>query len=278
MKKVSPKRVQIHVAHACNLTCESCSHYSNHGHVGMLSVEDAERQMAAWSPRVEPELFSLMGGEPTVNPALTEITAIAVKHFPRIEVVSNGFFLYRHPRLGEVMAKAEYCHLALSEHASDPDYREKFEESVAVAKFWQGRYGISVRIRRYDGSSKKHNWTRRYHGYGPTMMPYTDEQPRKSWEVCNAKFCMQLHEGRLWKCPAIAYLPMQKARWPELSPAWDLGLAYKALDPSCSDDELRAFVAREDENTCTLCPSETKPFTPAHSPMVPARELLRMVS
>ena len=34
--------LEIHAANACNLTCESCSHFSNNGHKGMLSLADAE--------------------------------------------------------------------------------------------------------------------------------------------------------------------------------------------------------------------------------------------
>lgn len=46
------KHLEIRVAHACNLRCESCSHYSDQGHKGVVSLEDAERWMRAWRARV----------------------------------------------------------------------------------------------------------------------------------------------------------------------------------------------------------------------------------
>lgn len=42
---VKIKHLEIHVAHICNLSCESCSHYSNQGHKGLVSLEEAEKWM-----------------------------------------------------------------------------------------------------------------------------------------------------------------------------------------------------------------------------------------
>ena len=33
------KQLELHVTHACNFTCEGCSHYSNHGHKGNITLE-----------------------------------------------------------------------------------------------------------------------------------------------------------------------------------------------------------------------------------------------
>lgn len=62
--------LEIHVAHACNLACESCSHYSNHGHKGLVSQ-------------------------------LTQFARISRQHWPlsTLRIVANGFFLHRHPEL-----------------------------------------------------------------------------------------------------------------------------------------------------------------------------------
>ncbi len=71
--KIAMENLEIHVSHACNLACEQCSHYSNYNHKGMLTPEEADRQMGLWSGRLLPRWFSLLGGEPTLNPALGEI-------------------------------------------------------------------------------------------------------------------------------------------------------------------------------------------------------------
>ena len=67
--------LEIHVVHSCNLTCESCSHYSNQGHDGIVSLAEADQWMRAWHHRVRPRTFSLLGGEPTIHPQLTDFVS-----------------------------------------------------------------------------------------------------------------------------------------------------------------------------------------------------------
>lgn len=267
------RKLELHASHACNLTCESCSHYSNHGHSGMISPEEADRQMGLWSNRLDPRIFSIMGGEPTLNPRLTEIVEIAVKHWKSIEVVSNGFYLDKHPGLGEALGRAGRKKLALSRHSNEASYIARFEEAISMAEEWRKKHHIDLVIRKYEHGQRR-RWTRRYEGYGPTMRPFHDQDQEQSWKICNAKWCMQLHGGLLWKCPILAYLPMQAAKFPEISSAWEKGLAYKALDPSCSNGQLKEFVRREAEDACSLCPATENEFEPA-SPLINARELIK---
>jgi molybdenum cofactor biosynthesis enzyme MoaA len=90
------QRVELHVTHACNLTCESCSHYSNHAHRGNLGLEQADRWMGAWSDRITVDQFYILGGEPTIHPHLSKFVVLVRKHWPtaHIRIVTNGFFLY----------------------------------------------------------------------------------------------------------------------------------------------------------------------------------------
>src|SRR5438045_65614 len=93
------ENLEIHVSHACNLTCEGCSHYSNQGHKGMLSLEEAERWMLLWNRRLRPAILSLLGGEPTLHPRLTEFVILSRRLWPasHLRLVTNGFLLHRHP-------------------------------------------------------------------------------------------------------------------------------------------------------------------------------------
>ncbi len=85
--------LEMHVANACNLTCESCSHFSNSGHKGVLGVEEADQWMKAWNGRLRPAMFRLLGGEPTLNPRLSELISLAVRCWPqsRVALTTNGF-------------------------------------------------------------------------------------------------------------------------------------------------------------------------------------------
>jgi hypothetical protein len=238
--------IELHVTHACNLTCESCSHYSNHAHRGMLELAQVESWMRAWSKRITLKELNLLGGEPTMHPHLSEFVVLARKHWPaaHIRIITNGFFLHRHPDLPSMLAADGNASLALSVHHNEPAYVERLRPIFDLLAIWQRDHGTIVETRQ-----SHQGWTRRYLGFGAEMLPFEDGRPRQSWEVCPARYCKQLHDGKLWKCPPLAYLKLQKAKY-NLSPKWDPYLQYIPLDPTCTDRELDDFLAQEDESAC----------------------------
>ena len=48
MKQFSTAQIELHITHACNFSCEGCSHYSNHGHSGTLDLETAKEWLYIW--------------------------------------------------------------------------------------------------------------------------------------------------------------------------------------------------------------------------------------
>jgi hypothetical protein len=257
--RVLPKvpRLELHVTHACNLACESCSHYANHGHIGNLDLAEADRWMAAWSRRVAVEELNLLGGEPTIHPRLAEFVVLARRHWPatRISIITNGFFLHRHPDLPRIIAADGNADLVLSIHHDEAGYLARLRPVFELLEAWKRDHGIAVRT----WNSHK-SWTRRYLGTGAAMLPFEDEQPRRSWEICPSRLCKQLHDGKLWKCAPLAYLGMQKAKY-GLSEKWDPYLRYSALDPTCADGDLDRFLALEDEAVCSMCSAEHRRFS-----------------
>jgi hypothetical protein len=246
--------LEIHVAHACNLACESCSHYSNHGHAGVVDLAAAERWMSPWNGRLLPAQFSLVGGEPTVHPDLAgfvRLTRQLWQHSP-IRLVTNGFFLHRHPDLPQAMRAASPAWIDLSIHHDSPEYRARIAPILDLAHAWREQYGLEIRF-----NDSFRDWTQRYHGFGAAMKPFTDGNPRKSWEICPARICPQIFEGRIYKCALLAYLPMQQARY-GLGAEWAPFLSYRPLEPGCSDEALQEFFAREEEPACGLCPAERR--------------------
>lgn len=249
--------IELHVAHTCNLTCESCSHYSNHAHKGILDLAQAEDWMRAWSKRITLDELNLLGGEPTMNPRLSEFVVLARKYWPatHIRIITNGFFLHRHPALPSTLEADGNASLALSVHHNDPTYLKRLRPAFDLLAAWQRDHGTIVETRQSD-----EGWTRRYLGSGAEMLPFEDGRSRQSWEICPARYCKQLHDGKLWKCPPLAYLNLQKAKY-ELSPRWDPYLQYAPLDPTCTDQELDEFLQREDEQACSMCSAEVLRFS-----------------
>lgn len=240
--------LELHVAHGCNLSCESCSHYSNHNHKGMVSLDEASDWIARWRDRIVPSQFSLLGGEPAINPALADFVPMVRRHWPRvpIRIASNGFLLHRHPDLPRRMAEDGNVRLELSMHHTSPEYEARFAPVLDLARAWERDHGIDLRVLR-----SVDRWTRRYTGAGAAMRPFADGDPRQSWINCRAR-CLQLHDGAIWKCAPLAYLGMQDARY-GLSAEWDPYLAYRPLTPDCSPAEMREFFLREEEDMCGMC-------------------------
>lgn len=246
------RNLEIHVAHSCNLFCSQCTHYSNFSHKGVLTVEQANYEMGLWSYRINPAMFSLLGGEPAINRELGKIVRIARSHWKnKIQLVSNGFLLKNHPDLPKILRDTD-CNLEISVHHNSEQYQEKFKPVEEMLLTWHEQYGINLNIRK-----SVDRWTRTYLD-GPK--PYNDNQPRKSWEICRAKWCPQIHEGKIWKCPQTAYLKMFLDKLKIDSPEWNKYLKYRPIEPDCTYEELDEFLNREDESCCKMCPANYEFF------------------
>jgi hypothetical protein len=250
------ERLELHITHACNLTCESCSHYSNHDHRGHLELREADRWMSFWSHRLNVSEFHLLGGEPTIHPELTGFVHLARRHWPdaTIRIRTNGFFLSRHPDLPAALAGDSRAVISIAIHHDSSEYRERLSPIFRLIEGWQRDFAITVEV-----ANSYANWTRRYEGFGATMRPFEDGAPRASWELCPGRYCKQLFEGKIWKCPPLAYLKMQKAKY-NISDKWDFYLRYEPLPPTCSDRELDLFIAKEDEPYCGMCSARRRPL------------------
>ncbi len=250
--------LEVHVSHACNLSCESCSHFSNHGHKGKPSARQLLTELQPWASRLAPKVIRLLGGEPMLNPELCEIIASVRGLWPAsvLQMTTNGLLAkgWDDGELLKVLLVAD-CHVHLSIHSQDEEYQQKLMPTWGILERWQ-LAGITVST---EDMNKR--WTRRYKGYGPTSEPYEDNQPEKSWSICPAREAMQVFEGKLWKCSPIAYLQLQKRKYGEtLSAKWDPYLAYVPLEPTATDEELQGFVSKRAEPICCMCPAKPEPF------------------
>src|SRR5271166_3363234 len=102
-------QIEMHVTHACNLTCSGCSHFSNEGMTGRETPESFRASLEPWSKRLAPSHFLILGGEPTLNPDLSEIIGIARELLPdtNMMLVTNGWFLHKHKDLPSVLKEGK---------------------------------------------------------------------------------------------------------------------------------------------------------------------------
>lgn len=263
------RNIQMHVAHGCNLTCQSCSHYTNTGGGKLLDTEQAIEWMKPWAQKIMPDFFILIGGEPTLNKKLTEITLEAARlwKYSKIKIVSNGFFLDKHPELPKVMKDFDvYLEISIKDNTSE--YNERMKPTRDIVAQWLAKEPkLNIRYR-----EDYTHWIKLYHGYGPDMMPYKDNDPEMSFKNCGFKICKVLHEGKLWKCPRLAFLKMHNEKF-RLHPDWNPYLNYTALEPSCTRQELIDFYKEESIPECAMCPANIE-YMKLPSPLIPAKDLI----
>jgi hypothetical protein len=259
--------LEIHAWDGCNLHCESCSHFSSLGIRRGPNVDECRTWMQAWAQRLKPRFFSIVGGEPTLNPNLTEIVRLAGRVWDKshIRLVTNGFRLGKHAELPAALVEIRNrCTIEVSSHHNGPEFQQRFAEIRSLCVDWKGRYGLDIRI-----LDSEQRWTRRYN-YGVDGIEFPDGEPRAAWEACEGKRCRQIHAGKLWKCPPIAYFEMAAER-NKVADRWrDLAASYVALTPDCSEAELAAFLGREHEEICRLCPSKPEHFI-LSNPLIPIK-------
>ena len=254
---LSIKSLEFHVMHSCNLFCQQCSHYSNlklGG--GIISIEDAESNYEVWSHRIQPKLFALLGGEPTLNPKLVDHILLAKKYWPksRLMLVSNGFFLNKHPDLPKILTETDCC-LEISQHGKDEKYLEEFIKNIEILKDWINDYPkLKIKTRQSHVG-----WMRQYNiDNNGKPVPY-NSKPEEAYSVCMQKTCTQVYKKKLWKCPAIAYFELLDKKM-SLNKEWDIFRQYKPLNENCTDDDLNIFFETKEIPQCSLCPFNKERF------------------
>jgi sulfatase maturation enzyme AslB (radical SAM superfamily) len=245
--------------------------FTNHGHSEIISYEKLKSWFSLWNTRIRPKEFALLGGEPLLNKDLINILYLTKEMWPRsnedtFELVTNGLLIYKWPHLGGILKDTNF-RLAISIHGnnSNNEYKKRMKKNLDIVNNWIKEYKLDVSI-----EASSYNWGRMYKGFGITSEPHEDNDPEKSWNNClSHQDCFQLHEGNIYKCPPMAYLPLQKKKYgPLLSEKWDPYLKYMPLYPNATDEEIVEFFNRKCESVCGMCPKNVTYFK-KNDPLLP---------
>jgi hypothetical protein len=78
----------------------------------------------------------------------------------------------------------------------------------------------------------------------------------KAWEICYVKnMCTTLIDNCLYRCPQLGcYSHAVKKGF--VSEDWKIVLDYEPLTPSCTQEELEAFMRGGACEQCSICPEE----------------------
>ena len=266
--------LEWHITHNCNLSCEGCMHFTNHGHDWFIDVDTLKEWYSYWNKRISPKSMAILGGEPLLHKNLSEIIYITREFWKQpeedsyFELVTNGLLLDRekHKNL-PIALRDTNCYLSMSIHSS-PDnkkYFKKIENTFKILHEWVEEYGIKVSL-----TDMRNLWSKTYKGFGINSLPFEDNDFEESWKNCpSGQKCFQLYEGKIYKCCMTAYLQLQKNKYGHLlSEKWDPYLEYNPLKPECSDEEILQFFSRRAEPVCGMCPKKPKSFV-KNDPLIP---------
>lgn len=232
--------IDYHVADSCNLACEFCTHYSNFkGSTNIVTPDVAVKDWGVWPKIIKLNKFIIIGGEPLLNPHLTEIIILAKQTWigSRILLYSNGMLLDKHPNLRHVLDGGKFC-LGLH-HRNEKD--DEIQNNVF--RYFEGS---NVEIDVINSRFHNTDWYAYYKiNEDGSYSPYTDNNQRKSWESCVAGSlrCYVLKDNMLWKCPQIAFADRAGITW------------FNDYKPCKPTDDIAAWAKLEDESCCSNCPA-----------------------
>ncbi|MCF8483237.1 MAG: radical SAM protein [Rhodospirillum sp.] len=245
--------LEMDIAHLCNLQCQGCMHYSNYTLPGIIPFERGGSWLREWAERVRPSEFTLLGGEPLLNPEVGRYVDQAARLWPEAKrlLVSNGLRLAQNAALLDILSATDTI-LRITIHRDDAAYLDKLEPHVRLALEARDAGRIRLELIRSDSY-----WYKTYRGEGEAMRPFTDGDSHASWSSCFNKLCKTLRDGALWKCPPLAFLPLAAEKLNLTAVRdWDPYLAYRPLPLDAEDDALLRFFVEEDVPACAMCPAK----------------------
>lgn len=246
--KVRLVNLEMNVSFGCNLKCEYCTHLGRYMK-GVVPLSDLLLWYKTWNPRIEPGNVRIMGGEPLLHPQLESVIYETREHWKdsRIELITNGLLLPKMaPSIFDAL-KAIHADVTVSKHFDDPYYNGMFRAGLETLS----SYGITPWISQSDQS-----WMKCYRiDEQGSASPYQSD-PQKAWDICYVKhLCTTLIDNQLYRCPQLGcYSYALKNGF--VSQQWNTVLDYQPLLPSCSQEELNAFMNDGVCEQCSICPEE----------------------
>lgn len=255
-KRFSIPHLELNITRKCSLNCDGCVVYSEHGLGQTSTLADTREYLRLWSKRLFPANFAILGGEPLLHKDLFGFVEAVHEYFPdsgRV-LVTNGLQITKDEALLQLLLSTNTI-IQISFHSDAPEYLETMREKIGILVGWRNQYGLKVIV------LDCRVFTRFYQGSGSNMQPFADNDPQTSWNVCPGKYCKNLAYGRLTKCAQISYLKdvLNRVGCSESKP-WEPYLQYNGIGVDCTDAQLEAFLSREGEKICGMCPAHPSQY------------------
>jgi cyclic pyranopterin phosphate synthase len=241
--RVLTRSLEVHIVDHCNLRCHACCSLSPYLPKWFIDPADLERDLRLACSALAPQYLKLVGGEPSLHPALDECLAVArrVLIAPVVSVTTNGFLL---PRASDRFWQlTQALTISLYPHPRLPD------ETISLIEKRAGEFGIPI------------NWKQQ----GEFVEMDIDE-PRADASVTRNIYhdcwlrrrCHIVSHGRFYTCTRPPHF--------ETFYGNDAGFRDDGLVLETGPDmagRLRAYLQRpEPLKACSLCQGGSAPSRP----------------
>ena len=195
-KTAADMNIQIHMAEHCNLNCKGCNAFAPLIEECFVDIDEIKRDITRFSELSGGVVGSLTisGGEPLLNPNLTEILSYARRCFPKqsILIITNGLLL---GNVGEDFWEAcKTNDVSISFTCYPTNQNEKNITKLASAH--------SVRFTYQDDTDIREK-----------TMSFTPLDPNGGQNVADSyRFCFMsnynfiIENGNIYTCPVIAHI------------------------------------------------------------------------
>jgi hypothetical protein len=250
------------VTYACTLSCRWCTNYSDYGMSGgYVKWETAKPWLDQVFNRMRVDCFSLIGGEPFLNPELEKWVRQFKENYPYVTlmILTNGQLFHKNTWILDCMEEYGMIYLKVSEHQpGEPYFKDML--SMILSRFkWEevdGRYFNQEHILDLE-IARIPTFMKTYRGEYGTMKPY-DNNPSQAFQICNQQICPLIEDGRLYKCSSVGMLHRVLGDHKQLNdPDWQPYL-NSGLSLDCSDRELQSWVdnfGKPHATLCRMCPT-----------------------
>jgi hypothetical protein len=290
------KELSVYITDSCALSCDGCISFNNYALGGHLALtEEVRERIRTWARLVSVDRLYIIGGEPLSHPDLAQWMQIVEESWPesRWTIVTNGRGL--ESRTAEVQTWIEQgWDLEVSSHSREdfaqvqawwaglvddmmePTVAQRLKDHMGVTDYWTDSEGAPImQIGLRDLF------------YAPTHQVKDGvivwnklTSVRRSHNLCPAKNCTHLVDGRMYSCPVQATAPRLAQRYTIEGPTGALAEKDLGYDPLAKNKQsLSSWMTMLDQpkSQCSLC-EWPRPMQSLGNPTVKKVKLVKRVS
>lgn len=240
--RIQTRALEVHIVDHCNLRCHACCSLSPYLPRWFIDPADLDRDLRLARGAIAPQFLKLVGGEPSLHPALDECLEIARNSAiaPVVSVTTNGFLLPR--------ASARFWQLVQALTVSLYPQPRLPGETIALIEKRAAEHNIPI------------NWKRQNEFVQMDVTgPHDTAVTREIYEECwLRRRCHMVSHGRFYTC----------TRPPHFDTFHGPGFGYRDdglildAEPNMAQ-RIKTYLQRpEPLKACSICRGGNAPVAP----------------